>query len=243
MVQRLPGEILCYYKALGRTNSCTIGVQNPASAQRLQVSFNSSSYLQSGMAVPMSPAGWLQFARPSGFVPGGATQSVDLAFVPGTLATGVYRASLVMKTSDSLQPVFNLPVSLTIWNGQLLPLEQWRLTYFGSANALDNAANDADWDGDGLKNILEYAFNTNPPNANASPLTLTFPRKRSAPSDFTYLYEVASDLAAGTWNSGPADTTESVTDNLNGTEFVTVTLNATVSASPTRFARIRISQP
>lgn len=62
-------------------------------------------------------------------------------------------------------------------------------------------------------------------------------------SESHYIYEVASDLAFGPWNSGPACATESVTDNLNGTETVTVTLSETVSGSQTRFARIRFSQP
>jgi len=134
----------------------------------------------------------------------------------------------------------------------LSPIEQWRQTYFGSTNTTDNAANDADWAGDGMKNIFEYAFNTNPTNANVSPLTfsiesdqlrLTFPRQRPAPGDVSYIYEVSSDVGSGIWNSGPAYTTESLADNLNGTETVTVTLNATVSTTSARYIRIRISQP
>jgi hypothetical protein len=55
----------------------------------------------------------------------------------------------------------------------LPPLQQWRLTYFGTTNTAGLAANAADWDSDGLKNIFEYAFNTNPTNANASPVTFS----------------------------------------------------------------------
>lgn len=252
VVLRTTGEILCYYKALGRTNSCTVGVQNAASDSGLQVTFNSASELQSGLAVRMTPAGWLQVARPAGFVPGGAARPMDLGFSANGLPVGVYTAALMLQTSDATQPVFNLPVALTVWDGQLAPIEQWRLTYFGSTNAVGNAANDADGDGDGLKNIFEYAFNTNPTNANVSPLTfkivndhltLTFPRTHPAPNDITYRYEVTGNLAAGPWNSGPTAATETVLDNLNGTELVTVTLNATISGSATHFARIRISQP
>ena len=110
----------------------------------------------------------------------------------------------------------------------------------------------ADWDDDELKNIFEYAFNTNPTNVNASPLdyeivadhlTLTFPRTHPAPSDITYLYEVADGLPSGPWNSGPIYLTENVMDNLDGTETVTVTLNEAVSDTEAQFARIRISQP
>lgn len=252
VVLRSTGEILCYYKSLGRTNSCTVGVQNAARTEGVQATFNSSTYLQSGMAVRLTPAAWFQIFRPAGLVAGGATQSLDVAFAPAGLATGIYSGTMVMKTSDTSQPRFDVPVSLTIWDGQLTPLQQWRLTYFGSTNAAGNAANGADWDGDGLKNIFEYAFNTNPTNANTSPLTwaivgdhlqITFPRKRPAPTDITYLYEVAPDLNSGVWNSGPAYTTESVTDNLNGTETVAVTINPLVSATDARYVRLRIREP
>jgi hypothetical protein len=134
----------------------------------------------------------------------------------------------------------------------LSPLQQWRLTYFGTTNTTGLYANDADWDGDGLKNIFEYAFNTNPTNANASPLTFSlvsdhlqvvFPRTHPAPADITYIYEVATDLVSGAWNTGPAWATESVTDNLNGTETVTITVTPAVSTTSPVFFRLRISQP
>lgn len=249
---RTTGEILCYYKSLGRTNSCTVGVQNASRTEGLQVTFNSSDYLQSGLAVRLTPAAWFQIFRPAGIVPGGMTQALDVAFAPGGVTTGVYSASLVVKKSDTSQPAFALPVSLTIWDGQLTPLQQWRLAHFGSTNATGSAANDADWDGDGLKNIFEYAFHTNPTNANASPLSwaiagnhlqLTFPRQRPAPADITYLYEVANELPSGVWNSGPTYTSETASDNLDGTETVTVTLNSPVGASAARYVRVRISQP
>ncbi|MGN6556101.1 MAG: DUF5060 domain-containing protein, partial [Verrucomicrobiota bacterium] len=50
VVLRSTGEILCYYKSLGRTNSCTAGVQKAAATQGLQLSFISAAYLQSGLA-------------------------------------------------------------------------------------------------------------------------------------------------------------------------------------------------
>ena len=147
---------------------------------------------------------------------------------------------------------------VSAWSNELLlttplsPIEQWRQTYFGSPDNLGNAADGADWDGDGQLNILEYAFNTNPTNTSASPIsynlvadhfTVTFQRTRPAPGDITYLYEVTGDLTTGVWNSGPAYTTQSITDNLNGTETVVVQVNATVSASPAQFVRVRISRP
>ena len=252
VVLRSTGDILCYYKALGRTNSCTVGLQNAARAQGLQVTFNSASYLQSGLAVRLSPASWFQIVRPAGIVGGGAADSLDVAFAPGNLATGIYSASLLVKTSDALLPSFTMPVSLTIWDSQLTPLQQWRLTYFGSTSGTGNAADDADWEGDGLKNIFEYAFNTNPTNASALPMTfgivsdhlrVLFQRAHPPPPDITYRYEVSSNPVSGAWNSGPAWASEHATDNLNGTETVAVTVIPAVSTNNSAFFRLRISQP
>ena len=57
-------------------------------------------------------------------------------------------------------------------------------------------------------------------------------RKKAAPSR-RRMFEVADDLLSGTWQSGPAFTTQSLTDNHDGTETVTVTDNATASPGDT----------
>ena len=107
---------------------------------------------------------------------------------------------MLIKTSDSLQPSFTLPVILDI-----TPVGTWRQTHFGTAENSANAADTADPDEDGLNNIFEYAFNSNPNISNASPisyaivgghLTITFKRPRPAPSDITYLFEVTNDLVS-----------------------------------------------
>ena len=54
---------------------------------------------------------------------------------------------------------------------------------------------------------------------------------------------VTSDVVAGPWQSGPSFSTQNVTDNLDGTETVTVTDNLLVSASPAHYLRVRISVP
>jgi hypothetical protein len=245
VVLRPTGEILCYYKSLGQAASCTVGVQNAARTQGLQVVDN-GGYLQNAMALRMTPAGWCQLLFPAGFVPGGSSQSIDLAFRTSSLTSGVYRASLLVKTSDPLQPGFHLPVSLLVG---ATPIGVWRFAFFGSPDATGNAANDADWESDGLMNIFEYAFNTNPTNANASPLTyglvndhltLTFPRRSPPPADIGYVVEVTDDLTGPNWESGPTVASEAIKNNGDGTETVIVTDLAPVSATVAHYARIRI---
>jgi hypothetical protein len=102
-----------------------------------------------------------------------------------------------------------------------------------------------------LMNIFEYAFNTNPNVSNAPPvsysltadhLRLTFKRTHPAPADLTYLFEVTDDLNSAQWQSGAAFTSQTIADNLDGTETVTVTDLKTISTSAAHYLRIRISR-
>src|SRR5262249_1145725 len=131
------------------------------------------------------------------------------------------------------------------------PIATWRQTHFNTSANAGNAADNADPDHDGLLNIFEYAFNLDPNASNAPPvsftvdaghLTLNFKRAHPAPADLTYLYEVADDLTAAPWQSGPTFTSESITDNLDGTETVRVTDNQAIGAAAGHYLRLRISR-
>jgi hypothetical protein len=119
----------------------------------------------------------------------------------------------------------------------LPPASVWRLTHFGVAEP----APDADPDGDGLPNLLEYALGTDPrssgslhlPATSLTPslphsLQLTFLRARA---ELTYQVLASSDLAS--WSviaTNPGQVGESVT------------VIDPVSAAPRRFLRLRVSQ-
>lgn len=78
------------------------------------------------------------------------------------------------------------------------PLQQWKLTHLGDANA----PNDGDIDFDGLRTILEYATGGDPLVRGALPaagtaagkLTLTFPRDTAA-TDVTLTVQASDDLS------------------------------------------------
>jgi hypothetical protein len=132
----------------------------------------------------------------------------------------------------------------------LSPLNTWRQIHFGTTANSGNAADTADPDHDGIINILEYAFDTDPNVANTNPisfalvnghLTVTFKRTHPAPTDITYTPQVAGDLTSGIWNSGAGYTSQTVTDNGDGTETVVVTDLAPIASTPTHFLRILIA--
>jgi dienelactone hydrolase len=142
------------------------------------------------------------------------------------------------------------------------PLAAWRCVNFGT-NAT-SAGNDANPDGDRYPNLEEYAFNTDPLIANATPnvsaslvvtngaqfLGMTFPLLTTA-SDITYRVEASADLQ--TWSSGCTYSgTNRVTATAQTAEFsrvgagletLVVRDNVPIPSAPQRFLRLRVTQP
>ena len=106
----------------------------------------------------------------------------------------------------------------------------------------------ADPDHDGIGNLLEYAFGSNPTQADVSRLpvvsmqngylTISF-IQRLAPTDVAYSVEVSGDLA--TWTSG-STTQMSVTSIDSTTQRVVVRDNTLASSTAKRFIRVRVSR-
>jgi fibronectin-binding autotransporter adhesin len=128
-------------------------------------------------------------------------------------------------------------------------LDVWREAQFGvNASNPAIAGDNADPDGDGMVNFLEYATNHNPlvsdgpattVGNNGTHLTLTY---RSVADPFiTYTVQGVNDIS-GTpaWGNGTIQTTTGVA-NTNAT--VTVTDSQLLSASPRRFLRLNVSYP
>lgn len=61
------------------------------------------------------------------------------------------------------------------------PIEEWRIKHFGLPENGGNGADDADPEGDALKNLLEFAFGTDPNMNDSIPLTTS----ETAPASFT----------------------------------------------------------
>jgi hypothetical protein len=99
-------------------------------------------------------------------------------------------------------------------NGNGIP-DQWEIEQIGSIDPPGTNPANADADGDGLSNLMEFALGTNAAEANASPLTvtlathgddtflqLTVPRNPGA-ANLVFSVEVCSDPAAETWSAVP----------------------------------------
>jgi hypothetical protein len=71
-------------------------------------------------------------------------------------------------------------------------------------------------------------------------LEIMFKRPHPAPTDLSYVPEVTSNLTSGSWSSGPAFTSQTVTNNGDGTETVRVTDLAPVNSTPMHFMQVLI---
>ena len=134
-------------------------------------------------------------------------------------------------------------LQLVVVSTGLTPLQNWRQSHFGTTANSGDSADDADPDGDGLPNLVEYALDTDPRNFSGGDphgpvsatgsgyLTLTFLRARP---DATYIVQASSDLDS--WsnvavNPGTVGQTATVTDT------------EPLSSTPRRFIRLKISSP
>ena len=99
------------YQSMAFSNTCTVGVQNANGTQGAAVAFN-QNYLQTNFAVLLTPTPWLRFDGNAGFVPGSASNMVNVSFNAAGLSYGNYTATILVQTADANHPLFTLPVSL-----------------------------------------------------------------------------------------------------------------------------------
>lgn len=153
------------------------------------------------------------------FVETSTTRIAPLAFqvvadAPGLVAATVNDGVLSLVGSASVAGVTTIRVTATDLEGGVLeatfpvtvlssvPLIAWRQTYFATTADLGSAANQADPDGDGLVNLLEYALGGLPTSATSAPvpvvsnpggttLALTYVRARS---ELGYAVQTTTDL-------------------------------------------------
>lgn len=139
------------------------------------------------------------------------------------------------------------------------PLDQWRLDQFGANANNANALPLADFDLDGLSNLLEYALGSSPtaPSATAMPsgamssnrLRITFTRNTSTTA-LNWLVEGSSTLQPGSWTvlatklgSAAWTSVPGATVNENGAGLVIVTDTEDTTSSARRFLRLRVEAP
>lgn len=129
------------------------------------------------------------------------------------------------------------------------PSETWRTSYFGTGDNSGEAADNADPDGDGLSNLLEYATGSYPTGSNGSTwsssmagghLSLTFPRLKEA-TDIFYRVVAGNNLTDQTeiWSSATVPYPGG-----SAAIFPTTVIDPQEKAqSRSRFLRLKVTRP
>ena len=138
--------------------------------------------------------------------------------------------------------------------GQYTSYQAWLAAELGGYSpALQTPTSDPT--GDGIDNLLKYAFNLNPfgnavaglpqsgamaPGDGHDYLTISYIQRDNA-TDISYVVQVSSDLV--NWTAGPTYTlTVSSVSNGDGTSTVTVRDLTPMSAASPRFIRVEVIQ-
>jgi hypothetical protein len=154
-------------------------------------------------------------------------------------SAGTKTAAIHLASNDPVNSTFNI----TLTGTGMTVFDNWRLTNFGSLLSSGNNANTADPDHDGLANLLEYAFGSNPlqsdqwrlpqPQYNGNTIVFTFTEPAGV-SGVSYAAEWSQTLDAASWSSAGFNDTGSGTNHV---------FTLSVNPSGPVFVRIRVSQP
>jgi hypothetical protein len=127
----------------------------------------------------------------------------------------------------------------------LTPVQAWRLLWFGSTANSGAGADSAIAAGDGIPNLLKYAFGLNPPQLKTNNpviydittgyLRLTSPKNTNA-TDVSFHVQATGALTNSWSTNGP------VVDQ-NSAALLQVHDGTPVLSAPSRFLRLRVTQP
>lgn len=162
----------------------------PASPQ-VNLAWSDNANNETAYRIERSPGGLEQWTLVTGSLAAGTTAYTDTALVAGNSYD--YRISAVGTGGFSGYALLTINVPSA--------LESWRLLYFGSIANTGTSADDADYDFDGLANLIEFALGSSPALAaeaprpvmsvNGASLDFSFFRARA---DVSYIVEGSPDL-------------------------------------------------
>jgi hypothetical protein len=127
------GTILYQYETVTTNSGCTVGIENHAGSDGLQIAFN-ADYLHSNMAILFTDNladPWLEVTPTSGTVPGGNSDLLDVIFNATDLEVGVYTGSITVTSNDPSDDTIVIPVTLEVGGTPLQPVDDLEITIMG----------------------------------------------------------------------------------------------------------------
>ena len=233
---------------------------NKGTAVNLTVTRNGGSLgaLQVGYATVPGSATTADYTPTSGFLSWADGDATPKTITVPTSASGP-AASGATFTVNLAAPI-NASVILGAQQQTVVTLQacfaSWQALKFSVAERANQAISGptADPDGDGVNNLLEYAFGFEPKTANSAAqpvvgtvtiggldyLTLAYRRLVPASPDLTYTPQATGDLA-GVWDATPVPLSGPVA-NGDGTETVTYRDATPFTGATKRFLRLKVTQ-
>ena len=238
---------------IAATQPTAVGGQTPG-----QLTFTRAGSTLGNLSVTYAVSGTAQsgidYAALSGTVTipdGAASATVTVAAQPDAQSNTV--VTLQVAANSNYAVGAPPQASVTIYR----PFDAWRQQYFGAQASSPAAAPTADFDGDGILNLLEYALATDPTVAQHAPaysialqsgnrLKISFNRNLQPDAGLTIRVSASDALSTGSWDTiamktggdaWGAATGVAVTDDPN-TGAVTVTDVQPLANQTQRFLRI-----
>ena len=175
---------------------------------------------------------------------GAASAAIFVTPIPDNIAQGDRLATLSLTASAAFNLGASTTDSVTIHDK---PADQWRLQKFGAAANDPDAQDLADWDGDGITNIVEYALDLDPkiatpdalPQSTTSSGYLTYSYvPNPAATDLSYSVEASPDLV--NWSTAHIEPV--VVANPVPPNRVTVRYNIPISSLGRIFFRLHVTR-
>ena len=163
------GSIIYQYELIQDIDGSTVGIENAAGDDGLQVCFNDGTYLHDGLAIrlaPTPPLTWVTADPLFGTVGEGASSDVTLHFDSTDMALGTYEAQLTIASNDPDEASLILPITLTV-------------------------TDDVSAVGDGLPQVVQFAGPVPNPFNPRTELKFSIPRDASVSLN---LYDVSGRL-------------------------------------------------
>ncbi len=263
VVLKASGDVFVYYNSVGRKTSATVGIRGESDEEVLQLAYNEAFVVDSS-GLRMDSGQTLPIARLSGTLSGSATSETDafqVEFDASSLTPGSYTSTISLSSSDATLPDrFTLPVELIV-----VPPNTYDCWSTQQSLAAKDTIYSLDPDGDGMINLLEFAFDANPANPasfssgqsllpflgsidpgtpTAQPLasTVTFVYRRRLDAATTGLnYRILESTDLVRWDPATvlSESTQASSDG-GGTETVTATLQSN-PLDPKAFYRLEVT--
>jgi kumamolisin len=214
------------------------------------------NYTVSGTAVPGT-----DYSALSGSVtiPAGSG-SANITVNPIASSATTTQPTVILTLASSSAYALGAPVSATMTILQSTSYQNWAASEFGAnANDPSIAGSTADPNHNGVPNLLEYAFNSDPLQTGTEPLptlttapdsnglaclAITYTQLNTDPN-LTYTVQVTSDPSGvyDQWHSGASYTTVVSQVGSGDITRVTVRDNVPIAQAVKRFIRVQVSSP